>query len=88
MFKFIKAWLLNRQYGKLFATYEKSVKVQEAWLMSKALPFCRHCYGRGHTGFNLNTGLYAPCKCVHRNPKKLIKKAMRLLPEIKGDAVV
>jgi hypothetical protein len=77
MFKFIKLWLLNRQYNKLLGSYAKAVKVQEAWLQSRALPFCRHCYGKGHVGFNLNTGLYAPCKCANRNDIKRMRRAMK-----------
>lgn len=27
---------------------------------------CKRCYGRGHTGRNLTTGLYEPCRCLNR----------------------
>lgn len=27
-------------------------------------PKCKSCYGRGHVGKNLATGMYEPCKCT------------------------
>ncbi len=27
-------------------------------------PNCKHCHGRGHTGRNLVTNKYVPCRCT------------------------
>jgi hypothetical protein len=44
---------LNEQAFQEFITWDKD---------------CRHCYGRGHKGVNLHTGLFIFCKCAE--PKK------------------
>lgn len=33
-------------------------------------PGCKHCHGRGHTGFNKTIQEYVPCKCVKARPRK------------------
>ena len=33
-------------------------------------PKCKKCYGRGHVGKDLKTGLMIPCKCVKKANKK------------------
>ena len=31
---------------------------------------CKRCYGRGHLGYNKDTGKFVICKCVLKNAKK------------------
>jgi len=33
-------------------------------------PKCKKCYGRGHVGKDLKTGLFIPCKCVQKANKQ------------------
>ena len=33
-------------------------------------PKCKKCYGRGHVGKDLKTGLMIPCKCVKKANKQ------------------
>ena len=37
--------------------------------LGPANPKCNKCYGRGHTGYDLNTQMYVPCKCVLKEKK-------------------
>jgi len=74
-----KKWKLARSYTKALGDHKRVLRVQEAYLKSKALPFCHRCYGRGHRGFNNNTGFYVACQCVSRNNRKLAKRAIAAL---------
>jgi hypothetical protein len=37
----------------------------EVVLEKKPNPNCKICYGVGHTGKDLKTGKYLPCKCTY-----------------------
>lgn len=33
-------------------------------LLNQPDPNCKRCFGRGHTGFNVTTARFEPCKCT------------------------
>lgn len=57
--------LRPRQWTKPPDDFEKQVNlgyIVEIRRLPK--PSCKHCYGRGHVGKNIETSLYVPCSCV------------------------
>ena len=56
--------------GKI-KVFESDDELQKAmhtgnWVQLARLPNpnCKRCYGRGHVGRDVSTGLYVPCRCV------------------------
>lgn len=51
-------------------------------------PKCTRCYGLGHTGRNLNTGKYVPCRCVKDKKQETKPILGETAPTIKGLPIV
>jgi hypothetical protein len=56
--------------GTFYEVPEKDVKVLDIGqlpLVKKPSSSCKKCYGKGHTGRDLNSFAYQICNCVRKN---------------------
>lgn len=51
-------------------TSAKTAKTTKDGLRERAAPGCRHCHGRGYTGYKIGTDSYVVCRCVRRTLRR------------------
>lgn len=76
-------WLWGRDQYKamLEETQDERRRELKAW----AYALCPACYGRGYTGFNLNSNTYVVCECVRGNIQRELDKENKIQVASKED---
>lgn len=73
--------LAKQQAGMKPAPEKKTEAEFRRDLRDGAKPGCDKCYGRGHTGRNVDTGIFQTCRCWSEERMKLTRKAENVKPD-------